>query len=120
MIWCLLRTNNALFFGKAPFLVNPRACFQIVFFNHVVLVLSCTLLSPGMGPGWVSPCDAGTPLSDSVLPPMGPRAALWQVKARLELPVCYVVSEQGSLAISLVQAVARFLLCFLKSESKWG
>lgn len=82
-----------------------QGCVSKLFsFSH--LVLGSTQLSPGMGQSWLSPCvwslQCQGHLCLTVLPLMSACAALWQVKAGLELPVCYVVSEQGSLAISLV------------------
>lgn len=86
-------------------------------FSHAVLVPGCAAFPAEAGVSLRGlPAAPGTPWSDSMYPLRSPHAALCPVKAGLELPVCYMVSEQGSLAISLVQAVARFLICFSKSK----
>lgn len=63
------------FFSKAPFLIDSAVCFQIVLLSHELLVLSGTLLFPGMGQGWMSPCVCSPQhldTFDSVPPLMSP------------------------------------------------
>lgn len=93
-------------------------CFQIAFFSQELLVLSGTLLFPGMGQGWMCPCVCSAQhldTFDSVPPLMSPPSS-GENQHRAPCILCgFWVRKSCHFSCS-----APFLVCFSQSEAQWG